>query len=728
MSKINRFIQRLQYFTANVTSIGNEGFVLSSRRDLHMEVLESRVMLAGDISAAVIGDSLFIDGDNLNNSAELRIEGDDIVLRGVDDTTINGSSDDFVLFANNNAIDGLVVARFLGGDNSFLIDEGMVFASDVHIIMGSGDDAFGINASTLRDNLFISTSLGDDRVAFLNTTVFDSVFIDTSLGEDTVSVNTAQIGDHFVAHTGMDRDDIVFDFTTIEDHTILVTGHGQDNVAIRNSNLGGDLVALTGSDDDFLCIDPTFVDGISVVDMGSGNDDMIFVGANEFRSGLIVVGGAGSDNGQLEEANIVTGLDVNVLFESDVVQQSVIDERLNSPTTGALARGDAAQAIFGSSSIPGDGDLTLTLDTSNSPDTVQANGTLVSTEQNFSFAGSTKPNATIQIDSDGDGNFNDAITTADSQGNFSSTVDLTRGPLSDGQNQIRVRALDADDSDIVEQALDVHFAIGNVVQFNTSLGSFEVELIPDIPGEGTVENFLNYQGRGDFDDSIIHRSPENFVIQGGGFALNTGGDVVPIPTDPPITGEFDSANSNLRGTLSMALSGNPNTGTSGWFINVADNTSLDLAGHTVFGRVIGDGMLVVDAINRLATHNISVLTGNNTSLLTDTPLQNYIGFSVELSGTVSTQANQFAVTGTGTQFLSELQVGQAIEISGTEFVVTQINSDTEMTVTGAPFNFTSQTPVPFTTTTSVGEYLTNETPSSANFITISTVEVVLPQP
>jgi peptidyl-prolyl cis-trans isomerase A (cyclophilin A) len=132
---------------------------------------------------------------------------------------------------------------------------------------------------------------------------------------------------------------------------------------------------------------------------------------------------------------------------------------------------------------------------------------------------------------------------------------------------------------------------------------------------GTVENFLNYVNDGDYEDSFVHRSVPGFVIQGGGFTFDAG-QAPPIPTDPPIENEFKL--SNIRGTIAMAkLGGDPDSATSQWFINLADNSdSLDgddgQGGgfFTVFGQVIGDGMEVADAIAALPRVNAGGAFGN----------------------------------------------------------------------------------------------------------------------
>ena len=138
------------------------------------------------------------------------------------------------------------------------------------------------------------------------------------------------------------------------------------------------------------------------------------------------------------------------------------------------------------------------------------------------------------------------------------------------------------------------------VKVSTTLGEFTLELF-DTAAPGTVANFLNYVTSGRFNESVVHRSVPNFVIQGGQYVIPAGTtQLSQIAIDGTIANEFNQ--SNLRGTIAMAkVAGDPDSATSQWFINVADNTSLDSqnGGFTVFGRVLADGMQVVDAINQL---------------------------------------------------------------------------------------------------------------------------------
>ncbi|MDF2176681.1 peptidylprolyl isomerase [Aliiglaciecola sp. CAU 1673] len=148
-------------------------------------------------------------------------------------------------------------------------------------------------------------------------------------------------------------------------------------------------------------------------------------------------------------------------------------------------------------------------------------------------------------------------------------------------------------------------AWATVVEFRTVLGSFQVQLF-DQHTPKTVQNFLGYANAGAFEDTLVHRSVSGFVVQSGGFQFSGEMPPDPISVGPAVVNE--PVFSNVRGTIAMAKqAGNPNSATSQWFINLADN-SLNLdgqnGGFTVFGRVLGDGMQVVDAIASLPTFNL----------------------------------------------------------------------------------------------------------------------------
>ncbi|MET3443567.1 peptidyl-prolyl cis-trans isomerase A (cyclophilin A) [Variovorax paradoxus] len=143
---------------------------------------------------------------------------------------------------------------------------------------------------------------------------------------------------------------------------------------------------------------------------------------------------------------------------------------------------------------------------------------------------------------------------------------------------------------------------GPRVKLATSAGDILVEL-DQAKAPKTVENFLQYVGDKHYDGTVFHRVIDGFMIQGGGFTA----DMQQKPTRPPIALEASNGLKNDRYTIAMARTGNPNSATSQFFINVKNNDSLnapnpDGYGYTVFGRVVA-GTDVVDKIRAVQTGN-----------------------------------------------------------------------------------------------------------------------------
>lgn len=140
------------------------------------------------------------------------------------------------------------------------------------------------------------------------------------------------------------------------------------------------------------------------------------------------------------------------------------------------------------------------------------------------------------------------------------------------------------------------------VQIETNKGSFVVELYPE-KAPVSVANFLKYVENGFYPGTVFHRIVDRFMIQGGGFTS----DLKHKPTLEPIVNESNNGLRNERGTLAMARTFDPNSGTSQFFINLEDNKFLNYykpdphyIGYAVFGKVI-QGMDVVERIGQVPT-------------------------------------------------------------------------------------------------------------------------------
>jgi peptidylprolyl isomerase len=138
---------------------------------------------------------------------------------------------------------------------------------------------------------------------------------------------------------------------------------------------------------------------------------------------------------------------------------------------------------------------------------------------------------------------------------------------------------------------------GTKVLLHTSMGDITIELRNDKPI--TTSNFIHLVQQGTYNSTIFHRVMAGFMIQGGDPTGTGHGD----PSIPTIQDEIGSNNHNYNGTIAMANTGQPNSGSSQFFINVANNNNLYSSfdsSYPVFGKVIS-GMDVVMNISRVAT-------------------------------------------------------------------------------------------------------------------------------
>jgi len=123
------------------------------------------------------------------------------------------------------------------------------------------------------------------------------------------------------------------------------------------------------------------------------------------------------------------------------------------------------------------------------------------------------------------------------------------------------------------------------VRIQTNMGAIVLELDAQ-RAPLTVRSFLAYARDGHFQGTIFHRVIPGFVIQGGGYTPEN----VEKPTRPPVPNESGNGLSNRRGTVGLARTGDPHTGTSQFYINLADNIALDPQpsrwGYAVFGHVV----------------------------------------------------------------------------------------------------------------------------------------------
>ena len=140
-----------------------------------------------------------------------------------------------------------------------------------------------------------------------------------------------------------------------------------------------------------------------------------------------------------------------------------------------------------------------------------------------------------------------------------------------------------------------NMSANQLVKLETTLGDIIIEVDAE-KAPVSAKNFLDYVNSNFYDGSIFHRVIPGFMAQGGGFDK----DMKQQTSGSPIKNEADNGLKNVRGTLAMARTSDPDSASSQFFINLKDNSFLDFKsktpqgwGYAVFGRVT-EGMEIVD--------------------------------------------------------------------------------------------------------------------------------------
>jgi peptidyl-prolyl cis-trans isomerase A (cyclophilin A) len=141
------------------------------------------------------------------------------------------------------------------------------------------------------------------------------------------------------------------------------------------------------------------------------------------------------------------------------------------------------------------------------------------------------------------------------------------------------------------------------VSLKTSMGEIVLELDQE-KAPKTVANFLQYVKSGHYKGTIFHRVIDGFMIQGGGMDAK----LVTKKTGKPVQNEANNGLLNVPYSVAMARTADPDSATSQFFINVAENTPLDYPGrdgfgYTVFGKVV-KGQEVVDKIKGVVVDDV----------------------------------------------------------------------------------------------------------------------------
>ena len=316
------------------------------KTSLRLEMLEQRRVLAGNVVADFDGGKLELIGDNQANEIDVNLDGTDIVVQGLGDTTVNGSSDP-VVYQRNGDID--LVAKMEKGDDSIHISG--TIEGDADIETNEGNDFVGLGPLTVGGDLKIETHQGADNIDVTDPlSVSGDTTIKTDQGNDVVRMFFADLifGEDLTIETGNGDDGIFLmagplgqlNFAVGGDFEIK-SGKGNDEVGLFASNfffgpgpalvsVGGDLKVDLGDGNDTFETESTSVfgdfsiEGDLEIKGGNGNDlvtlatnfGSIFVGGD-----LKLDGGSGNDGpaGATVLGSVIVDGDTEVKdFESGV--------------------------------------------------------------------------------------------------------------------------------------------------------------------------------------------------------------------------------------------------------------------------------------------------------------------------------------------------------------------------------------------------------------------------
>ncbi|MEM7314666.1 MAG: hypothetical protein AAF497_16080, partial [Planctomycetota bacterium] len=319
------------------------------------EQLEARNLLAGDITASVSGGTLRVIGDSQDNQVSVSVnDTGDLIVTGLNDTTVNGQSTPFVAVSGSNILSRKLVIRTQGGDDQITVD-GVEVTNDLLVDTGRGNDVLEINSATVNGQTRISLGNQNDTLAIAALEARRRLLVDSRSGDDTLVFGDVNVGQTINA-----------DNSPLPAGARIRTGRGADRILIAGAMQVSNLLGIkTGSGNDSVIFDPdTAVDsatfGGARITLGKGADQVSISTSTTINNGipgaisgvftqLRIRGGKGVDTFQ-SEGNIpsaptetnpfgtrVFSIDGGVDGTGTVDSQTIIDTVFADLTTAGVS-------------------------------------------------------------------------------------------------------------------------------------------------------------------------------------------------------------------------------------------------------------------------------------------------------------------------------------------------------------------------------------------------------
>ena len=298
------------------------------------EQFEVRILPAGNVTATLVGDNLVLAGDSEDNSVRIEVDGGNVIVTGLDGTTINGDPD---FDTGLTSIAGDVVVELGKGDDTLAIGDTVVIEGSLRVTDKSGATTLGLRSVEIQGDLVVNTGKKNDRISLVDTSVAGDAKIATHRGKDLVSISQSTVTGALEVLTGRGTDGVVVDDSTLSDSARLDTGRGRDAALIRDTTIAEDLSAKTGRGRDFLMLDDSTIEGKTEALMQQGNDAFVTQDTVEFKGDAVIRGGRGRKDAI--DLSVGTTFDAGQKvrgFRIESVPTSLIDSILDDPDTGLL--------------------------------------------------------------------------------------------------------------------------------------------------------------------------------------------------------------------------------------------------------------------------------------------------------------------------------------------------------------------------------------------------------
>lgn len=281
---------------------------LARKRQLFLESLESRAMLAGDISVNVSGGNLIVRGDNAANQvAILKLASGQYAVAGFNGTTVKGSADPYIakgvtgnfdvdlkggndLLGIGNDVNGLInLAQNLGFGAA--LGDAAALQTDLEALLADAGAPARLNVPR---NLIVRGGSGSDGVGFTGDVGRD-LNANLSSGNNTLAIVNSKIGDDVIARGGGQNDLVLIESSEIDEVLDVYLGHGTNNLDVADSSIGQSAIVITGKNNDFVDFADVSIDDNVIVRTSSGADE-VYVHSHE-GAGIDIGGNVDIDTG-----------------------------------------------------------------------------------------------------------------------------------------------------------------------------------------------------------------------------------------------------------------------------------------------------------------------------------------------------------------------------------------------------------------------------------------------